>query len=166
MTAGIFEEIISRLNRLTKCEGRHILLFLDNAPCHPTSVIDRKEFVNADEELPSCTEPIDTDKPPWREDVRNDILEDTISDTDESSSKSSRKIDQKIWYDDEGVNNVLKELTVKSVKHTIQMTEELSEFVNYHGNEGLSNTLLKVSDILRDLKAREPQKHTLIDGYF
>jgi len=79
-----------------KCEGRHILLFLDNAPCHPTSLIDRKEFVNADEELPSCTEPIDTDKPSWREDVRNDILEDKISDTDESSSKSSRKIEQKI----------------------------------------------------------------------
>ena len=41
-----------------------------------------KEFVNADEELPSCTEPIDTDKLSWREDVRNDILEDTISDID------------------------------------------------------------------------------------
>lgn len=26
-----------------------------------------KEFVNADEELPTCTEPIDTDKPSWRE---------------------------------------------------------------------------------------------------
>jgi len=46
------------------------------------------------------------------------------------------------------------------------MTEELSEFVNYHGNEELSNTLLNVSDTLRDLKTREPQKHTLIDGYF
>ena len=42
-----------------------------------------KEFVNTDEELPSCTEPIDIDKPSWREDLRNDILEDTISDTAE-----------------------------------------------------------------------------------
>ena len=55
---------------------------------------------------------------------------------------------------------------VKSVTHALQMTEELSEFANYHGNEELSNTLLKVSDILRDLKIREPQKQTRIDGYF
>ena len=46
------------------------------------------------------------------------------------------------------------------------MTEELSEFANYHGNEELSNTLFKVSDFLRDLKIREPQKQTWIDSYF
>ena len=46
------------------------------------------------------------------------------------------------------------------------MTEELSEFANYHGNGELSNTLLKVSDALRDLKIREPQKQTRIDSYF
>ena len=46
------------------------------------------------------------------------------------------------------------------------MTEDLLEFANYHGNEELSNTLLKVSDILRDLKTREPQKQTLIDSFF
>ena len=125
-----------------------------------------KEFVNADEELPSCTEPIDTDKPSWREDVRNDIVEDTISDTDEPSSKSSRNVDQEICHDDEGVDSLLKQATVKSVTHALQMTEELSEFANYHGNEELSNTLLKVSDILRDLKIREPQKQTRIDSYF
>ena len=125
-----------------------------------------KEFVNAEEELPSCTEPIDTDKPSWREDVRNDILEDTINDTDELSSKSSRNVDQEICYDDEGVDSLLKEPTVKSVTHALQMTEELLEFTNYHGNDELSNTLLKVSDILRDLKIREPQKQTRIDSYF
>ena len=125
-----------------------------------------KEFVNADEELPSCTEPIDTDKPSWREDVRNDILEDTISDTDEPSSKSSRNVDQEICHNDEGVDSLLKQATVKSVTHALQMTEELSEFANYHGNEELSNTLLKVSDALRDLKIREPQKQTRIDSYF
>jgi len=125
-----------------------------------------KEFVDADEDPPSCTEPIDTDKPSWREDVRNDILEDTISDPDEPSSKSSRNVDQEICYDNEGVDSLLKEPTVKSVTHALQMTEELSEFANSHGNEELSNTLLKVSDILRDLKIREPQKQTRIDSYF
>ena len=124
------------------------------------------EESTAAKELPSCTEPIDTDKPSWREDVRNDILEDTISDTDEPSSKSSRNVDQEICYDDEGIDSLLKEPTVKSVTHALQMTEELSEFANYHGNEELSNTLLKVSDALRDLKIREPQKQTRIDSYF
>ena len=291
MTSEIFEEIILRLDRRMKREDRHILLFLDNATCHPNALIDRfsnikmaflpknttsrtqpldagiiklwkvktkrkllryvcskidgqktasdivksvnllmaiqwgkqawdeinqdtiakcfnkvglvpdanivegnddydpfegedmlsleelckklgeessaaKEFVNADEDLSSCTEPIDTDKPSWREDVRNDILEDTISDPDGPSSKSSRNVDQEICYDDEGVDSLLKEPTVKSVTHALQMTEELSEFANSHGNEELSNTLLKVSDILRDLKIREPQKQTRIDSYF
>ena len=46
------------------------------------------------------------------------------------------------------------------------MTEEFSEFANYHGNEELSNTLFKVSDFLRDLKIREPQRQTWIDSYF
>ena len=55
---------------------------------------------------------------------------------------------------------------MKSVTHALQMTEEISEFAKYHGNEELSNTLFKVSDILRDLKIREPQKHTRIDSYF
>ena len=107
---------------------------------------------------------IDTDEPSWREDVRNDILEDTNSDPDEPSSK--RNVDQEICYDDEGVDSLLKEPTVKSVTHALQMSEELSEFANYHDNEELSNTLLKVSDILRDLKIREPQKQTRIDSYF
>ena len=66
---------------------------------------------------------IDTDEPSWREDVRNDILEDTISDPDEPSSK--RNVDQEICYDDEGVDSLLKEPTVKSVTHALQMTEEL-----------------------------------------
>ena len=76
------------------------------------------------------------------------------------------RVDQEICYDDEGVDNLLKEPTVKSVTHTLQMTEELWEFANYHDNKELSNTLLKVSDILRDLKIREPQKQTLIDSFF
>ena len=49
---------------------------------------------------------------------------------------------------DEGVDNLLKEPTVKSATHAFQMTEELSEFANYHDNEELSNTLIKVSGIL------------------
>ena len=41
MASEIFAEILSRLNRRMDCEGHHILLFLDNAPCHPSSLIDR-----------------------------------------------------------------------------------------------------------------------------
>ena len=96
-----------------------------------------REFVNADEELPSCTEPIVTDKPSWRKDVRNDIPEDTISDTDEPSSKCSRNVDQEICYDDEGVDSLLKEPTAKSVTHALQMTEELLEITNYHAQKSV-----------------------------
>ena len=44
MTSEIFEEILLRLDRRMKREDRHILLFLDNAPCHPNALIDR--FLN------------------------------------------------------------------------------------------------------------------------
>ena len=107
---------------------------------------------------------INTDEPSLREDVRNDILEDTIGDPDEPSSK--RNIDQEICYDDDGIDSLLEEPTVKSVTHALQMTKELSEFANYHDNKEVSNALLKVSDILRDLKTREPQKQTRTDSYF
>lgn len=41
MTPGTSEEILSRLNRQMKHEGCHILLFLNNAPCHLNSLINR-----------------------------------------------------------------------------------------------------------------------------
>ena len=37
----IFAEILSRLKRSMDREGRHILLLLDNEPCHPNQLIDR-----------------------------------------------------------------------------------------------------------------------------
>ena len=42
----------------------------------------------------------------------------------------------------------------------------VSELANYHGNRELSNTQLKVSDILRDPTIRDPRKQTLIDSFF
>ena len=78
-----------------------------------------KEFINADEELPGCIEPIYTDKPSGQEVVTSDVLEDTISDTDKPSSKSSRNVDQEICHYNEGVDILLKEPTVKYVTHTL-----------------------------------------------
>ena len=40
MTSEIFEEILLRLDQRMKREDRHILLFLDNTPCHPNALID------------------------------------------------------------------------------------------------------------------------------
>ena len=38
MTTKLYEETLTRLNRKMKAEGRHILLFVDNAPSHPKDV--------------------------------------------------------------------------------------------------------------------------------
>ena len=35
MTTAIMEVILGRLDRQFKQENRHVLLFFDNAPCHP-----------------------------------------------------------------------------------------------------------------------------------
>ena len=35
MTSDLFEEWLHQVNNEMKCEKRQILMFLDNAPCHP-----------------------------------------------------------------------------------------------------------------------------------
>ena len=53
----------------------------------------------------------------------------------------------------------------KFVTHAFQMTEELSEIANDHGNEEILCSKWP-ADILRNLKIREPQKQTGVDSYF
>ena len=38
MNTEIMTTILSKLNRQLKCNDRHILLFIDNAPCHPQTL--------------------------------------------------------------------------------------------------------------------------------
>ena len=44
MTSEIFETVLSKLNRKLVFENRKVILFLDNATCHPESIYD--EFSN------------------------------------------------------------------------------------------------------------------------
>ena len=41
MESGILEEILQKLNRQLKKDNRRILLFMDNAPCHPEDLEDK-----------------------------------------------------------------------------------------------------------------------------
>ena len=40
MTSEVFEVVLSRFNRKLVFENRKVILFLDNATCHPESLID------------------------------------------------------------------------------------------------------------------------------
>ena len=40
MTSEIFETVLSKLNRKLDFENRKVILFLDNATCHPESMDD------------------------------------------------------------------------------------------------------------------------------
>ena len=56
---------------------------------------------------------------------------------------------------------------IKTSAQALKMAEQLSEFADFQGHEELSNVLLKVNDILRDLRfIREPRKQTYIDKLF
>lgn len=56
---------------------------------------------------------------------------------------------------------------IKTSAQALKMAEQLSEFADFQGHEELSNALLKVNDILRDLRfIREPRKQTYIDKLF
>ena len=41
MTSEIFETVLSKLNRKLVFENRKVILFLDNATCHPESMDDK-----------------------------------------------------------------------------------------------------------------------------
>ena len=45
MTTDIMEVILGRLDRQLKQENRHVLLFLDNAPCHPEALQQSLSFI-------------------------------------------------------------------------------------------------------------------------
>ena len=45
MTTEIMEVILGRLDRQLKQENRHVLLFLDNAPCHPETLQQSLSFI-------------------------------------------------------------------------------------------------------------------------
>ena len=115
--------------------------------------------MNADDELPSCAELINRNKPSWREDVRNEIIEEVISDSDEPSNKEP-KVDDEISDQDEEFDCSPSEPVIKSSAQALKMAEQLSEFADFQG-------FLKVNDILRDLRfIREPRKQTYIDNLF
>lgn len=45
MTSVIFEEFLTSFNRKMRLEGRKVLLFLDNATCHPNKSLSHVELV-------------------------------------------------------------------------------------------------------------------------
>ena len=62
MKSEIFEEILSRLNRCMKHEARHIILFLDNAFCHPNSLVGHFSNIKIaflPKNTTSCNQPLD-----------------------------------------------------------------------------------------------------------
>ena len=58
MTSKLFEEAVSRFSEMRR-EGRHVLLFLDNAPCHPKLTFTNVKLVFFPANMTSHIQPLD-----------------------------------------------------------------------------------------------------------
>ena len=62
MRTGIMVTILTRLNNCLKRRERHLILFLDNAPCHPPLLMDMFSNIKVaivPKNTTSCTQPLD-----------------------------------------------------------------------------------------------------------
>ena len=58
MTSKLFEEAVSRFSEMRR-EGHHVLLFLDNAPCHPKLTFNNVKLVFFLADMTSHIQPLD-----------------------------------------------------------------------------------------------------------
>lgn len=59
MTSVIFEEVLKTFNSRMKSQGRRVLLFLDNAPCHPNIILTNVKLVFLPPNTTSASQPLD-----------------------------------------------------------------------------------------------------------
>lgn len=59
MTSVIFEEVLKIFNSRMKSQGRQVLLFLDNAPCHPNIILSNVKLVFLPPNTTSACQPLD-----------------------------------------------------------------------------------------------------------
>ena len=135
-----------------------------NLPDH----ISAQKFLDAENELKTCEQPIDSELPTWRSDVRAMIIQEVLQDSSEPQTKQLRDMCE-IADDDED-----HEFDCEA----LQTAEQPAEFAEVNGVEELSNAILNVTDIftdifkcnkhnhMRDHRLRQPQKQTLIDSFF
>lgn len=92
MTTEIMVTLLTRLNNHLKTEERHIILFLDNAPCHPPSLTDifsniKVAFLPKNTTL--CTQPLDAGIiKVWKIYYKRKLLRHIIGQVDEEHSAS------------------------------------------------------------------------------
>ena len=127
-----------------------------------TETATAQEFVDADDEVPSCPETIDISQPSWRAELRRNFLEEDEADGSEPSAKEG-KVDE---AGNEEFDCSVKEPSVKSSTEARKMVLQLSEFADFGGHEKLSNALLTVQDILFDMEFNAPKKQSVIGDYF
>ncbi|XP_044177739.1 tigger transposable element-derived protein 6-like [Acropora millepora] len=127
-----------------------------------TETATAQEFVDADDEVPSCPETIDISQPSWRAELRRNLLEEDEADGSEPSAKEG-KVDE---AGNEEFDCSVKEPSVNSSTEARKMVLQLSEFADFGGHEKLSNALLTVQDILFDMEFNAPKKQSVIGDYF
>ena len=123
-----------------------------------------REFLDAEEEISTCEEHIDSDTPTWREDIRAKIIEEVTNEDCEPPAKEPKDVTDDDNEDDE-FDRSLNEPVIKSSFEALKVVEQLAEFAQFRGLEEVSNAIFNVNDILMDYRLRESRKQTCIDSF-
>ena len=108
-----------------------------------------------DDDVEAYEPSVDTSLPNWRETLRAEIVEDS-----EDPTETGDPGDETDDFD-----QPLKTPEVKNVHEAILLTNKLTEFSEWKGNEELTNLFARAKDVLVDLQLKSMSQSS-IKGYF
>ena len=108
-----------------------------------------------DDDVEAYEPSVDTSLPNWRETLRAEIVEDS-----EDPTETGDPGDETDDFD-----QPLKTPEVKNVHEAILLTNKLTEFSEWKGNEELTNLVARAKDVLVDLQLKSMSQSS-IKGYF
>ncbi|CAB3997109.1 Hypothetical predicted protein [Paramuricea clavata] len=120
------------------------------------------EFIAAEDDIEVCSGLVDSTNPNWRNDLREELLHDDIE--DELSILEDKELlagEQDAEYDMESAQS-----SIKTVREAMESGDELRKFAQFNGHRELSLAMLRVNDLLSQIKLSSPQQQTKIHDYF
>lgn len=123
MTAKIFMEYLQAFDKNMKEQNRKVLLFLDNAPCHPEVDLDNVKLIYLPPNTTSCTQPLDAGiikifKMKYRQILMNHLLLTVEETSDNDNNLKTITVKHATKWISSAWNNVQAQMIINCFNHT------------------------------------------------